>query len=270
MYPLKMCRSTLFTWWRLKSLAHNSRAPWCPQALLPWHHRSSNMSSTVRLMCFVQRPLCLGWSTFLNYQNSSRGLNLASTKHHLWWSPAFQSDQTELTTPSSEVQQHLTQAAVRPLTSLYLVTMNFHVCVSPPEAKHLEVVPLLGMNALPKVEGPECTATLLHRFLSNAGCKGSIRLPAWQNHIGEVTPQSSRQDNSSCHIGNVSSEPGTATRAWRASSHFILAPVLDIGEVLPFLNVATKALKSFSNLLSKHGEVSEVQVEVWEHASKQP
>lgn len=87
MHPLKMCDSTLFTWCRLNSLVHNSRASWCLQALLPRHsvlqlsehlHRSSNMSSTVRPMCFVQYPLCLGWSIFLNYQNSSRGFNLAS------------------------------------------------------------------------------------------------------------------------------------------------------------------------------------------------
>lgn len=106
--------------------------------------------------------------------------------YHFSRSLAFQLDHTLLTTSSSEVLQHLIQTAVIPLTSLYLVTTNFHVCIPPLETKHLEVMPILGMSAFPKEEGLECIAMLLHHFLSNAGCKGSIKLLSCQNHVSEV------------------------------------------------------------------------------------
>lgn len=86
------------------------------------------------------------------------------------------------------------QSAVTPLASLCLVAMNVHVCIPVLETKHLEVVPILAMGALPKGEGPEHLTMLLHRSLSSAGCQGSTRLMARRNHSSEVTPQSSQQD----------------------------------------------------------------------------
>lgn len=158
--------------------------------------------------------------------------------------------------------------AVTPFASLCLVTTNFHVCIPTRETMHLEGLSILSMSAFPKAEGPECIGILLHRFLSNAGCKGSIRLLAWRNHVSEVIPQSSQKVNSSFHVQNSSSVPGTATRGLACIVSFYPHNHSERRWSIPISGCDKQGFKSFSNLLSKCGE--EIQDEVWEYTSKEP
>lgn len=194
-----------------------------------------------RMICLYQLP------------TSSPRLQSWLGKYHLEWSPASRSIRQNWSL--SPLKFYNTRFGL-PWHRLLQgpVAMNFCVCIPALDSKHLEAVPILGMRAFPTGEGPGCRAMLLCRSLFTAERKGSRRLLAWWRNVHEVVPQSSHQDNSSCHIRNISFVPGTATGALHTSSHFILTTILDIGQVFPCPDVTTKALKSLSKLLSNCGE----------------
>ena len=143
-----------------------------------------------------------------NYQHSALASDLAQPASPLTM-PCFPSDHRVdhcLLFGSTA----LSLEVITPLASR-LITMNFHVCIPSLEARHPKTVCILGRGVFPK-EGPECIpcfSIIPYPILDTRGPEDCWH-ERW-NNVSKATSRSSRQENSSCHVQNMSSGPGTTT-----------------------------------------------------------